>query len=147
VLDRYRELTADVWKPGRADPVLLEICRLRIAHLIGDAAELATRSRPAIDAGLTEAKLEELSRWPTSPLYSAGERAALNFAEVYVADPHSITDADAARLHEHYDPPELATLTTALALFDAMSRLRVALGITPESPGTITVVDRDHRAY
>ena len=40
---------------GRVDPVLVEVCRLRIATLLGSKLDQSLRFKPAIEAGLTEA--------------------------------------------------------------------------------------------
>src|SRR5438093_917504 len=38
VHERYRELVAELWAPDRIDPRLLELCRIRLAQLLGDAS-------------------------------------------------------------------------------------------------------------
>jgi len=51
-----------------------------------------------------------------------------------------VTDADAAALHTLFTPEQLAALTTALATFDALARVRVVL----RSPaGTAASIDID----
>jgi alkylhydroperoxidase family enzyme len=133
VYDRYRELAAQVWKPELVSPVLLELCRLRVAQLIGSNYALSIRTPEATAAGLTEAKIAALRQWPTSPLFDAAERACLAFAESYVIDAHSVTDEQCAELSRHLSGPELAALTTALAMFDAMARFETALDVLPEA--------------
>ena len=84
---------------------------------------------PAAAAGLDDEKVAQLSQWPSSPLFSAAERAALGFAEIYVIDPGAVTDAQCASVTEHFTPSEVAVLTTAIAVFDAMARFQVALAV------------------
>ena len=139
----FRDLYGAVWDADRGDPALLELCRLRVAQLVGCPSELAARTGPAAAAGLTDEKVAELRQWPTSPLYDDRDRAVLNFAERYVIDASSISDTDCARLREHLSDPECATLTTALAMFDAMARFRVALGVEPPADGEVHVVPID----
>lgn len=129
VHQRYLDLERGIWDDGRVSPVLLELCRLRIAHLVGDAGGLDQRTSNAADAGLDDAKIAEIARWPTSPRFDAAERACLSFAESYVIDAHSVTDEQCAELNRHLSAAELAALTTAIAVFDAMSRFRVALDV------------------
>lgn len=126
VHEHFRALEREVWSSG-VDPALLELARLRIATLIGCRAELEHRTPAAAAAGLTEAKIAELPRWPDSPSYTARERMVLAFCESYVIDAHSVTDALCARLNEQYAPQELAAITVAVAVFDAMARFRRAL--------------------
>ncbi len=129
VYARYRDLVRAIWEPGLVSPVLLELCRLRIAQLVGATRELEARTPAATEAGLDDAKIAELRQWPTSPRYDATERACLAFAESYVIDAHSVTDEQCAELNRHLSPPELAARTTGIAAFDAMSRFQVALDV------------------
>jgi alkylhydroperoxidase family enzyme len=129
VHQRYGDLEREIWDGERVSPVLLELCRLRIAHLVGDAGALERRTPQAAAAGLDAAKVAELAQWPTSPRFDAAERACLSFAESYVIDAHSVTDEQCADLNRHLSAEELAALTTAIAVFDAMSRFRVALDV------------------
>ncbi len=51
------------------------------------------------------------------------------YAEQYALDPHGLRDADFVALHEHYTDAQLATLTLAIAMFDARARFSVALEV------------------
>jgi len=121
------------------DPVLLELCRLRTAQLLECAAELAVRWQPARDAGLAEAKVAVLSRWPADPSFTDAERACLTVAERFVLDPHGLTDDEAAAARAHLGDAGLVALLEALALFDGFARFRVMLGVAPEPDGPVLV--------
>jgi len=103
------------------DPVTLELCRLRIATLIGGAADLVARD-PRAD--LDERLVDALPSWPTSPMFSDAQRAALGFAEQYTLDAHGVTDEQAARMHDFFSAAQLTTLTMAIAVVDALARMR-----------------------
>ena len=132
--DRFRELYGGLWDPSVIDPRILELCRLRIATILGSDAERSIRFGDGADAGVTELDVAELPRWPSSESFSAGDRACIAFAEQYVMDPHELTDAHFEALHEHLDETALSTLTLAVAMFDALTRFRLALGIDPIGP-------------
>jgi hypothetical protein len=100
---RFRELYDGLWDAG-VDPRTLEACRRAVFGLV--------RCEPAGVTTETDADLR-----------------AVQFAEQYVLDPHSLTDADFARLHEHFDDAHIATLVLAVAMFDALARFEVALGV------------------
>jgi alkylhydroperoxidase family enzyme len=119
-------LYAELWDAG-VDAVTLELCRLRMASLIGSTADLAAREPRAVAAGLTEDVVDALPSWPSSERFTDAQRAALGFAEQYVIDAHGFTDDDMARMHEHFTDPQLAALTTACATFDALARARTVL--------------------
>jgi alkylhydroperoxidase family enzyme len=131
---RFRELYGGLWDPAVIDLRLLELCRLRIATIVGCDGERAVRFSDAVDAGVTEADVAALPAWPSSPRFSPAERAAIAYAEQYVMDPHELTDEHFATLHQHLDEPALATLSLAVAMFDALARFRLALGVEPIGP-------------
>ena len=115
-----------LWDAG-VDPVTLELCRLRMATLIGSADDMAMREPRAVAAGLAEETVEDLPAWPTSERFTDAQRCAIGFAEQYVIDAHGFTDDDMVLMHEHFTDPQLATLTTACATFDALARVRTVL--------------------
>ena len=91
------------------------------------------RYRPAVEAGLTEAKLAELTDYPTSPLFTERERAVLEFTEQFVIQSSSISDDDCARLQEHISAEEFIYLTKALSVMDQFARANSAFRIAPSA--------------
>ncbi len=124
-------LLSRIWA-GALDPVTVELCRLRIAQILGDTVGGAHRSDTAVAAGLDEDLVSALSHWPTHPAFDSRHRAALRFTEGYVIDAHSLGDDDRSLVLAHLSEPEAVALTLALATFDALSRTRLAL----EPPAT-----------
>ncbi len=159
------EFVEQVWE-GAMDSATLELCRVRMAMLLGSEVDAALRTPQANDSGAggkgangngaggadgrgtdadgaddkrangsgadshgaqLEAKLAALSEWPTSPLFSDADRAALDFCEKYAIDPHTITDEDCVEMNRWFSEPELTNLTFALAVFESLIRSRVAL--------------------
>jgi alkylhydroperoxidase family enzyme len=107
----FADLEAQVWVTS--DAPLLDLCRLRLAQLMG--RELIPRHAPAD-------KVAALRSWPTSAVFTDAEKALLDFVECYAIDAQSVTDAHTDRLHQHFDEPALAALTTGIAFFDAVVR-------------------------
>jgi len=128
--DRFRTLYSSLWDSTVLDASIIEMCRLRIATLLGCDATTVQGSHDR--ASLSAGKLAALPLYPTSELFSAHERACIAFAEQYVLDPHALTDDDFSRLREQLDDKQIATLTLAAAIFDAMTRFQVALGVNPD---------------
>jgi AhpD family alkylhydroperoxidase len=146
-LDRVFGLRPDLYEPFRAfyalfwqqdlvDAAVLELCRLRVAQLLGCESELRVRYAPALAAGLSEQQVAELAQWPTATAFTDAQRAALAFAEQFVIDPHGIAGPVRDAVREHFTLPEIVALTEALALFDGFQRFRLILGVPPRSPGT-----------
>ncbi|HEY5251830.1 MAG TPA: carboxymuconolactone decarboxylase family protein [Acidimicrobiales bacterium] len=125
----FQDFYARLWDPRVMDPVILELCRLRMARLLGCDAELAVRSAPAVDAGLSETTVGELASWPTSPAFDDTTRACLSFAEQFVIDPSGIGRFERAAIRAAVGFPRLVGLAQAVAVFDGFSRFRLVLGI------------------
>jgi len=104
-LDR---LYAQLWESG-LDHATLELCRARITTMIGG------RAAPPAPEPETDA-----------------QRAALAFAEQFVLDPHGCTDEQMDALQRFFSGPHLATLTTAVAVFDALARVGAVLSLPEE---------------
>jgi len=86
---------------------------------------------PTLDA--CQARIDALLRFepdPTNDLdLSHASRAAVDYAEQYALDPHALRDSDFEHLHEFFSDAQLATLTLAVAIFDARARFSVALEV------------------
>lgn len=135
----YCDFVALFWQRRLVDPVLLELCRLRVAQLLGCKSELSLRTRTAVDAGLTDAHVAALSQWPTAEGFSDEQRAALGLAEQFVIDPSGVDDNMRARIRSHHSSAELVALVEALALFDGFTRFSLLL--CNDEAATVRVVD------
>ena len=102
---RFRELL-DGLGDGGVDPETLAACQARIDALL------------------------RLEPDPTGALaLTPAQRAAVGYAEQYALDPHGLRDSDFEALHEHFTDAQLATLTLAVAMYDALARFSVALEV------------------
>ena len=110
------------------DPVLLELCRLRIAQLLGCDAEAGSRTAVAVAAGLDETTIGELPAWPTSPRFGVRERACLAFCEQFVIDVAGLDDALAAQVNEQLGDQGLVDFVSALLVVEQRQRLRLGWG-------------------
>jgi alkylhydroperoxidase family enzyme len=106
-------------------PVLLEQIRLRVAALVGNNAGLLRRSRAARERGLTESKIAQLAVYYKSDDYSAVEKLCLAFAEQFVIDVSSITEADRAGLAHHFTAEQCQEFVTALYVTECTQRLEM----------------------
>jgi alkylhydroperoxidase family enzyme len=123
----------------RVDPVLIELCRLSMARLLGSKLDLSLRYEPAADAGLMEEKLRELSNYYKSPLFTDRERRCIGFAEQFVLQSSEISDDDVKRVQEVLGPEEFIYFVKALSVMDQLQRgcsaLRIESGKT--APATM----------
>jgi alkylhydroperoxidase family enzyme len=126
------EYLAAAW--AASDPVVLELCRLRIATLHGDRAQQRLRHDTAVAAGLTEQQIAALPRHHDSPLFTDHQRRCIAYAEQYVIDVHGITDTEAEAIRAEIGDDGFVAFTVALGLFDGLGRMRLALGLDDETP-------------
>jgi alkylhydroperoxidase family enzyme len=131
--DRYYRLLIEDYNRSieRVHPVLVELCRLRMATLLGSKLDLSLRYKPAIDASLTEEKVRELPRYGKSPLFTERERVCIEFAEQFALQSSAITDEDVARVQSVLDPEEFIYFVKALSVMDQLQRGCSAFAIEP----------------
>jgi alkylhydroperoxidase family enzyme len=103
-------------------PRLLELCRVRIATLLGCAAEADARTP---GSGVTDEVLAAIRSWPTDSRFDAVDRACLGFTEHYVIDVASIDDDTVAAVREHLGDEGLVNFVNALLVVEQRIRLRL----------------------
>ncbi len=79
--------------------------------------------------GASEEKIAQVPQAATSALFSASERAALEYAEAMTVTGRKVDDALFARLRTHFSEAQLVELTAAVALENFRSKFNTALGI------------------
>jgi alkylhydroperoxidase family enzyme len=104
-------------------PRLLELCRVRIAILLGCAAEADARTP---GSGVADGDLAAIRSWPTDPRFDAVDRACLGFTEHYVIDVASIDDDTVTAVREHLGDEGLVNFVNALLVVEQRIRLRLA---------------------
>lgn len=131
--DAVADLQRTVW--DSFDPVVLELCRLRIAALLRFAPGLELRSERARAAGLDEEKIAALASWPTSALFSDAERCCLALAEQFLIDANGVTDQLVDDVLAHWSPADCHTLANAISAFETFQRgcLTLGIGTSPEA--------------
>jgi alkylhydroperoxidase family enzyme len=112
------------------DPVMLELCRLRIAMLLDFKPGLVLRTERARQAGLSEDKIGSLSLWPTSPLFTSRERACLALTEQILLEAKGVTDEMVAEVLRHLSPSECYSLVEAISAMETLQRGALILGFS-----------------
>ena len=116
---------------ARVEPALIELCRLRMADILGSGFDRSLRYGPAREAGLTETKIRALPQYPSSPLFSECERLAIGFAEIFAIQSSSIGDEDVARVQQALGAETFIYFVKALSVIDQLQRSVVAFGVQP----------------
>ncbi len=129
---RYAAALADIetalWQQEAIAPLLLELCRLRIAQLLGCEAALVHRTPEAVADGLQEDVVRALAQWPTDARFSDQARACLGYAELLLIDAQSVSDEEADRVIDAVGQGGFLVLTYACGLFETTQRARLTLG-------------------
>ena len=120
LLERVNER---VW--DGVDPTLLELVRLRMAHLVGNRAGIEARSSVARRAGLSEDKIGELAAYSTSPRFTATELECLAFAEQFVMDVSGTTPESLEALADVNGRDGLTEVVTAVYVVEFTQRLQL----------------------
>lgn len=78
----------------------------------------------ALSPGMGTAAEKEaaLWDWPTSPLFSDAERAALRVAQGAAQVPNAVTDEDFAELKKHYSDEQIVDIVAAISVFGFLNR-------------------------
>lgn len=115
---------------GRLPHKLKEMCRIRIsvAHHCGYCSTV--RSKVAQEQGLTEEMIADLFDYEASDRFTAREKAALRYAEIFKADRED-TDWDRvyADLRVHFSDEEVIELGQLCAQTDGVGKLVKTLNI------------------
>jgi alkylhydroperoxidase family enzyme len=120
-----REVEAAVWTQDQVEPELLELCRLRVAQMLGaDTTVTAPPVAVAPDAAL----VAQLRQWPTSDGFSERQRVALGFAEQLVVDAQGVSDEQAAQVIATLGDGGFLVLTYACGFFETTQRASIVLG-------------------
>lgn len=114
---------------------LLELCRVRIATMLGCTAEATSRTP---GTGVDPAMLDAIAAWPHDDRFDDIDRACLAFAEHSVIDVASLDDDTVAAVRTHLGDAGLANFVSALLVVEQRIRLRLVwdrLLTTPTTGG------------
>ena len=78
---------------------------------------------------MTEDEYAHVEEHTTYPSYSPRERLAIDYAERFALDHHSLDDAYYARMREHFSDAEVLDLTVCVGGWLALGRTLHVLGL------------------
>ena len=128
----------------RIDSGIAELMRLRVAQLNNCSYCLTLHHRVARDAGIPHAKIDTLTAWWETDLFSAAEQAALRYAEALtrVSESDSVTPFHKFHdeLAKHFDSEQVLEIIGVVVNMNIWTRLKLAEGARPKLPS-----EREHR--
>jgi uncharacterized peroxidase-related enzyme len=142
VVKALAQLAAAVWDPESTVPLgfkrlLAHVasrahgCQYCMAHTAGAARKL----------GVSDEKLAAVWEYRSSPLYSAAERVALDYALAAASVPNDVTDELFAELRRHWDEGQIVEITAVISLFGFMNRWNDSMA-TPLEEEPVEVGER-----
>ncbi len=78
--------------------------------------------------GASEARMETVWSYETSPHFTDAERAALAFAQAATEVPNAVTSEVGARLRAHWAPEDIVEIMGVVALFGWLNRWNDSMG-------------------
>ena len=113
---------------------LIELVKLRASQINGCAFCVDMHVKEAKIHGERELRLHHVAVWRESPLFSAQERAALEWTEALTQlSPHGVSDAIYANVREQFSEQELSELSFLVVAINGWNRLSVAFRNVPGS--------------
>ena len=120
------DLSAAVHK-GSLGSRLGDLVLLRVSQINGCAYCIDMHWRDLIRQDADPRHLNALAGWREAPFFSERERAALRWAEIVNATPHSdASDEEFAKLRAHFSDVEIAELGFTIAAINAWNLLNVS---------------------
>ena len=116
---------------------LVELVQTRVSQINGCAYCLDMHARELRKGGESWKRLNVLSAWRETTLFSGREQAALAWAESLTRLPDGYADRNAEfdALSAHFTEQEIVELTWAVAAINAWNRIAVATGLAPAPLG------------
>ena len=122
--------TADL----RIDRGLAQLLRLRVSQL-NNCTYCLNLHYEAREAGISRAKIDCLTAWWETELYSEAERAAVRYAEALTRAADTDRDTAFQRFHdalvEHFGPEEMLEIVGVVVNMNVWTRIKLAEGAMP----------------
>ena len=122
VADQLENIHGLAW--AVVDPELLDLCRLRVAMLLGCRSELEI-----LNSDLSSEKVASLSQWSSSSLFNECEMSCLRFTEEFIVDVSSIPDSSAFAVRDRLGDEGFVNFVNALLVVEQRIRLQIVWGI------------------
>jgi alkylhydroperoxidase family enzyme len=123
-----RDVEDVLWNQTLVSPIILELCRLRIAQILGCTVALEHRTPQALADRFDEAMADSLTSWPTSNCFDRRARACLGYAEQLLVDAQEVSDELCGAVIDELGEGGFLVLTYACGLFETTQRARLVLG-------------------
>jgi uncharacterized peroxidase-related enzyme len=122
-LQAAKALVAVVYAPGELDAGLKRMIATIVSGASGCRYCQAHTAHGAVKmAGADAEKIAAVWDFAASPLFSDGERAALNLALAAGVHPNGVTDAHFGALRQHFNERQIMEMMGVISLFGLLNR-------------------------
>ena len=119
----------------RIDRQLAQLLRLRVSQLNNCTYCLNLHYEAAREAGISRAKIDTLTAWWETELFSEAEQAALRYAEVLTRAADTDRDAAFQRFHdalaENFSLEQMLEIVGVVVNMNVWTRIKLAEGAMP----------------
>ena len=134
IVKAMAQLTASVWEPdGEVDRAFKRL----VAHVVSRAAGcqycMAHTAGGALLFGVDPKKVEAIWDFRVSPLYSEGEKVALDFAIAAASQPNGVTEQMFADTRKHWNETQIVEIAAVVAVFGFLNRWNDTMGTPLEA--------------
>tara|TARA_B100000767_G_C19768947_1_gene538999 strand:- start:886 stop:1404 length:519 start_codon:yes stop_codon:yes gene_type:complete len=131
-VDPYLRFNYAIWHSGPLTAAEVELARLRNARKVNCVFCKAVRYDIAIEAGLDESKVEQITDDFDQSELSDREKLILSYTDYYLEQPTALTAEFKHQMNEEFSAAEIVHLSMAIMLCNCFSRCAVSLGGMPE---------------
>src|SRR5436189_575126 len=136
------QLLGAIWDPqGEVDRGFKRLVAHVASRTAGCQYCMAHTADGALYFGVDEQKLAAVWEFRTSPLFSEGERVALDFAIAAASVPNGVTDDMFAELRKHWNEGQIVEIVGVIATFGFLNRWNDTMG-TPLEAEPMAVGER-----
>src|SRR5713101_1164556 len=112
------QMTAAVWDPeGQVDRGFKRLLAHVASRTAGCRYCMAHTAGGALHFGVDEKRLAAVWEFRTSPLFSEGEKVALDFAIAAASLPNGVTDGMFAEMRKHWSESQIVEILAVIATF------------------------------
>jgi uncharacterized peroxidase-related enzyme len=129
-------------KKSPIQPSLRSLISIRVSQMNGCMFCVDLNSATLIKRTDSDEKLQALSNWNTSDVFSDSEKAALDYAEGMTITPCQVDDVCFHALKNHFDDKAIVELTALIAFQNMSSKFNTALAIAPQGFCHVNVTNK-----
>ena len=116
----------------KTDKILAQLLRLRVAQKNECAYCIILHAKTAREIGIHDAKVDNISSWYNSELYTDREKTALAYCDILSEGQAKGFQSYHEAMGKYFDEQEIAEIAAIIINMNLWTRLKLAQGATPK---------------